>query len=59
MGSELWFREFERHLNDLEDEGIPFNVAYEKAAGMAERSVPERLADLIDQERQRRKDEGC
>lgn len=56
MSKDIWFAEFERHLNELEDEGVPFDRAYDKAAKLAERSYPERLADMADAEKLRRKE---
>lgn len=56
MSKALWFAEFERHLNELEDEGVPFDAAYDKAAKLAEKSLPDRLADMADEMRLRRKE---
>jgi hypothetical protein len=58
MSKDLWFDEFERHLNALEDEGVPFKQAYDRAAQKAEKSLPERLADMADAGRMRRKEAG-
>lgn len=58
MGSELWFAQMERLLNEYMDEGMPFDKAYEKASNNADGALRERLADLADFERMRRKDEG-
>lgn len=56
MSKDLWFAEFERHLNELEDNGVPFEKAYDRAAKLAEISLPERLADMADEIRKRRKE---
>lgn len=57
MGKDLWFAEFERHLNEMEDEGVPPKVAYDRAADMAQQSLREKLADRADMERLRRKED--
>ena len=44
MGKDLWFAEFERHLNEMEDAGIDPDVAYERAGKMAEKSLRDKLA---------------
>ncbi len=58
MSKDLWFAEFERHLNEMEDEGVDPDVAYERAGDMAEKSLRDKLADMADFERKRRKEEG-
>ncbi len=55
-GSEIWFREFERILNEKEDAGIPLDQAYEEAGDEAHGAVQERIADMIDMAKLRRKD---
>ncbi len=55
-GKEMWFREMERILSEKEDAGTPFERAYEEAGNEAHGAVQERIADLIDQARMRRKD---
>lgn len=57
MGSELWFREFERILNELEEAGVPPDVAYERASAMVDGALREKLADAADRERKIRKGE--
>lgn len=56
MGSDLWFREFERLLNEKVDAGIPEDRAYEQAGDEAHGAVSERLADMIDLARLRKKE---
>jgi hypothetical protein len=58
MSKDMWFDEFERHLNELEDAGVPPKVAYDKAADMAEKSLPAKLADMADAERKRRAEQS-
>lgn len=57
MSKDLWFAEFERHLNELEDEGVPPTAAYDRAADMAQHSLRERLADKADEMRKKAKGE--
>jgi hypothetical protein len=56
MSKDLWFAEMERILAEKEDAGIPFDQAYEQAGNEASGAVQERIADMADMERQRRKD---
>lgn len=70
MGSELWFREFERILNEKEAgiddaEGLTATQraklkakAYDDASNEAGPALAERLADMADFERKRRREEG-
>ena len=69
MGSELWFREFERILNEkeaaIEDSGLSAKEqrrlkakAYDEAGEEAGPALAERLADMADYERKRRREEG-
>lgn len=58
MSKELWFREFERIQADLEDAGVSPDRAYALAGDRAHGALLERLADVADRERTRRKEEG-
>ena len=58
MSKDLWFAAMEQRLAELEDEGIPFDQAYERAGNEAAGIVVDRLADKADFERKRRKEEG-
>lgn len=58
MSKDLWFAEMERILAEKEDAGIPFKKAYEQASNEAGPALAERLADLADFERKRRKEDG-
>lgn len=69
MSKELWFQEFERILNEKEaaiDEApltaatklILKRKAYDAASDEASDAVAERLADMADYERKRRREEG-
>ena len=55
---DLWFDEMERLMQQYIDAGMPEDEAYEKASEMAGSSVAERLADMADYERKRRREEG-
>jgi len=57
-GKEMWFREMERLLSEKEDAGIPFDRAYEQAGTEAHGAVQERIADMADEARMRRKEQG-
>lgn len=57
MSKDLWFAEFERLLNEKEDAGIPADKAYDQAADEAHGAMVDRLADMADAERKRRKGE--
>lgn len=51
MGSELWFREFERLIAEKETAGKSFNRAYHEATSETDVAVRERLADIADRAR--------
>lgn len=54
----LWFAAMEERLSELEDEGVPFDQAYERAGNEARGRMIDRLADAADFERKRRREEG-
>lgn len=54
---DLYFEEMERRLNDLVDQGMPEEEAYEKASNDAYNSLGDRMADIADRERKRMKGE--
>lgn len=56
MSKDLWFAEFERLLNEKEDAGMPPDEAYEHAGNEAHGALRERLADMIDDARLRKKE---
>lgn len=51
MGSELWFREFERRLNAKCGEGKPFAQAYDEATEEVGPVLREARAERIDRAR--------
>jgi len=53
---ELWFREMERLYNEALDDGVPDDEAYKQAGEKAHDALSERLADLADRERLRKKE---
>jgi hypothetical protein len=55
---DLWFAEMERKFNELLDQGMDEDRAYEKATNAANRDLADRLVDRADDERKRRKEEG-
>jgi hypothetical protein len=55
---DLYFAEMERKFNDLLDQGMDEDAAYEKASNDAYNSLGDKMADLADQQKQRMKDEG-
>lgn len=57
-GKELWFAEMERLLGEKEDAGIPFDRAYDEASNEAGPALAERLADMGDELRKRKREEG-
>ena len=57
MSKDLWFAEFERLYNEALDDGVPDSRAYDQAADKAHGAMIDRLADMADQERKRRKGE--
>jgi cytochrome c556 len=48
MASEMWFKEYERLLNQKIDEGKKYSVASEEAATEAAPLLWERMADMAD-----------
>jgi hypothetical protein len=50
---DLWFAEYERRLNELEDRGLPPALAEELAAEKAFDATRERLADIADAAKKR------
>lgn len=56
MSKELYIAELERIMADLVDKGMPEDRAYEIAGDRAYDAMRDRLADLADRERQRRKE---
>lgn len=56
MSKEFWFAEYERLLNEAEMNGLMGEAASDWAAERAMNRLKERLADLIDIERKRRKE---
>ena len=55
---DLYFAEMERKLNELLDQGIEEDRAYEIASNDAYNSLGDKMADLADAQKQRMKDEG-
>ncbi len=55
MSKDLWFKEMERIYHEKLDAGIPDDKAYNDAAEEADSALTDRLADMIDYERMRRK----
>lgn len=58
MSKELWFAEYERELNRLEDLGLPSDNASDLAADRAQAKVKERLLDHADYLRKRERENG-
>lgn len=58
MGSERWFREFERRLGEKLDQGVPEERAHTEAAEEAGPALAEQMFDKADFERKRRREEG-
>lgn len=56
MSKDLWFAEFERLLNEKEDTGMSPDEAYEQAGNEADGALRDRLADLGDLARLRKKE---
>lgn len=56
MSKDLWFAEFERIQNELEDAGVSPEKAYDMAADKAHGALLERLADMADLARLRKKE---
>jgi len=57
MSKDLWFAEMERLLAEKEDAGMDWDAAYEQASNEAQGAVIDRLADMADELRMRRKEE--
>lgn len=55
---DLYIDEHMRLVSELEDRGVPTERAYDIAADQAYDSARNRLADMADDLRQRRKDEA-
>ena len=56
MSSELWFREFERLINEKQDAGQTFDQAYHEATSETDVALRERLADMADRARKRERE---
>ena len=56
MSKDLWFREFERLYNENLDQGVPDDKAYEQAGDEADGALQERIADIADEYRLRKKE---
>lgn len=57
MGSDIWFREFERLINEKEAAGKSFDRAYHEATSETDVAVRERLADMADRAKKRERGE--
>ena len=57
MGSDLWFREFERLIAEKESGGKTFDQAYHEATSETDVALRERLADMADRARKRARGE--
>ena len=57
MSKDIYIEVFEELVNDLMEQGYAHDDAYEKAEKMAYDKYRDRLADMADQERLRRKEE--
>ncbi len=55
---DLYFAEMEKKFNELLDQGIDEDKAYEVASDAAYRGLGDKMADLADQQKERMKDEG-
>lgn len=56
MSKEIWFAEMERLYAEKLDAGVPDSQAYEQAGDEAHDATRERLADMIDLARLRKKE---
>ena len=56
MSKEMWFREFERLYNEAADEGPVTDKVYAGLGEKADRASADRLADMIDMARLRKKE---
>ena len=57
MSKDMWFRNFEREVNELEDAGLTYDEAAPIADGRARKAVADQLADHADNLRKREKGE--
>jgi hypothetical protein len=55
---DMWIAEFEKLIAELEGKGLSFNQAYKQASDLTDARLRDRLADMADAERKRRKEEG-
>lgn len=53
---ELYIAELERIAADLEAQGVPSNLAYDRAGDLAYDAMRDRLADRADEARKRAKE---
>jgi hypothetical protein len=56
MSKELWLDEMERILSEKLEAGVDFDLAYERAGNEAHGALTDRLADMADDIRKRRKE---
>jgi hypothetical protein len=56
MSKDLWFAEFERLYNEAEEKGPVTDKVYDSLAPKADRALSDRLADMIDEARLRKKE---
>lgn len=56
---DIWFQEMERRTAELEDQGLSFDQAYDQASDEAYTLAADRIADMADAERKRRKEDGA
>lgn len=57
MASDMWFREFERLLNEKEAAGKSPDQAYHEAASETDVALRGRLADMADRLKKRKRGE--
>lgn len=57
MGSDQWFRQFERELNELEGAGLTYEEASKIADRRARNAVVDQVTDKADRDRKRAKGE--
>jgi len=60
MSKDRWFANYERALNELEDDwpGADYDMIEEKAAEIATEKTRDQLEDMADLEIMRRKEDG-
>jgi hypothetical protein len=58
MSKDMWFREFERLYNEAAEEGPVTDKVYDGLGAKADHASAERLADMIDEARLRKKEGG-